>query len=84
MENKGIQFYYKDGTTEWYDPISDYVETETEYTFYVLGYSYNISKEKVKDYRVYNLCEKCGHEDYEVEGCVMCAQEDELNRLKNE
>jgi hypothetical protein len=33
---KGLQITYKDNTTEYYDPIEDFKETEELYTFYVI------------------------------------------------
>jgi len=49
----GKCFYMKDGTKEWYDPVSDWVEKDGKYFFYVYGWEYQISVdlvEKIEDY----------------------------------
>jgi len=83
MENKGMEFIYKDGTNEYYDPISDWVENDVAYYFFVGGTQYVIDKVDVESLREYSLCDDCGYELFE-EGCRRCISEKELEHLKND
>lgn len=83
MENKGIEVIYKDGTKEYYDPISDWISYETVYIFYVGGNRYSIEKEEILALREYNLCEDCGYGLFE-EGCRRCISEKELKAIKDD
>jgi hypothetical protein len=77
----GIEITYKDNTTEYYDPIENFKETEELYTFSVLAYNHEIDKEDVSSIREYECCEKCGHEVF-YDGCRNCYMEEELKQLK--
>ena len=78
-----MEFIYKDGTSECYDPISDWVENDVAYYFFVGGNDYYIHKSEIKSLREYDLCADCGYELFE-EGCRRCISEKELEQLKNE
>ena len=78
-----MEFIYKDGTSECYDPISDWAENQKEYSFYVGGTQYVIDKAEVESLREYDLCDDCGYELFE-EGCRRCISEKELEDLKND
>lgn len=79
----GIEFKYKDGTNEYYDPISDWKETNLEYSFWIGGHTYTILKEDVLEFREYPLCNVCGHEVF-YDGCRRCYMETELKLLRDE
>ncbi len=81
MSRIGIEFYYKDGTSESYDPVQDFETTDLEYSFWVGGNTYHILKEDVLKLREYPLCDECGHEVY-YDGCRRCYMEDELKALR--
>ena len=72
MENVGIEFTMQDGSKENFDPLNyenDFEERETDYYFQLSnGHFYSVVKEDVNNYRLYNLCEKCGYE-ITTEGC---------------
>lgn len=59
---QGIEFTLKDGTKDYYDPIVDFTENETEYSLYVMGSEYTLSKDDVVSYRFFDCCDKCGYE----------------------
>jgi hypothetical protein len=80
---KGLQITYKDNTTEYYAPITDFKETAELYTFYVGRYDYEIDKEAVSSIREYECCKKCGHEVF-YDGCRRCYMEEELKQLKDD
>ena len=66
----GIEFTFKDGKKDWYDPIdypSDFEETDTHYVL-KMAYTYEIEKATVESIRHYELCKVCGHELFE-DGC---------------
>jgi len=75
----GKEFKYKDGTTEYYDPIEDFVEIDGDYVFYIGKYKWEIPVEEVESIRDYDLCDKCGHELY-YDGCRKCIMEEELKQ----
>ena len=79
----GLEFKYKDGTNEYYDPVTDFEENQKEYCFYVGGTQYVIDKEEVESIREYPLCEVCGYE-LSDHGCNRCILEEELKQIKNE
>ena len=83
MNGKGIEFYYRDGTCESYDPINDWKETKSMYSFWVGWHEWNILKSNVLELREYPLCDVCGYEVYD-DGCRKCAEEKELKLLKDE
>ena len=80
---KGIEFYYRDGTCESYDPISGWKEDDLNYSFWIGGHTYNILKSDVLELREYPLCDVCGYEVYD-KGCRKCAEEKELKLLRDE
>ena len=41
---KGLEVTYKDGTKEWYDPVSDFTESDVSFYFFVGGNDYLIYK----------------------------------------
>jgi len=64
----GIEFTYKNGDKESYDPINypdDFEETETYYILN-MAYKYEILKDCVESMRHYNLCENC---EFEIKYC---------------
>ena len=49
----GRCFYFKDGTKEWFDPVSDWEERDGKYFFYVFGWEHQIpidSVERIEEY----------------------------------
>lgn len=71
----GVEFTFKDGTKESYDPLEIDGLTQTEHHYHVEAtYNYEIEKSTVLDYRFYELCE-CGYELYNDEcnnyGCKL-------------
>lgn len=80
---KGIEFKYKDGTNEYYDPINDWNEDDLNYSFWIGRYEFGILKSDVLELREYPLCDVCGYEVYD-EGCRKCAEEKELKLLRDE
>ena len=80
---KGIEFKYIDGTTESYDPISEFKIGLYHYIFYVGGYNYQIPIDNVLELREYPLCQVCGYEVYS-DGCRRCIEDEELKLLRNE
>ena len=73
LNGKGIEITYVDGTTEHFDPITDWKETEDTFSFYI---------DDVINIREYDLCDDCGYELY-YDGCRRCYMEKELTELKN-
>ena len=67
----GIEFTYKDGERESYNPInypSDFRETPDNIIFDLLnGDRYIVEKEIIESFRIYKCCDLCGHELYEDE-----------------
>lgn len=72
MEDRGIKFYMKDGSIDYYDPLkeSDLKECENHYELH-MTYLYDIPKEEVDRYEWYSICEECGYEVYH-DGCRNC------------
>ncbi len=72
----GLEFTYNDGEKESYDPV--YLEFGLyENAFeYVVNGDYIIIKDKVKSFRIYDLCDECGYELHDDEskchnwGCI--------------
>jgi hypothetical protein len=81
MEQFGIKFKMKDGTTGYYDPLvkDDLKETNNHYILN-MAYIYDVPKEDVEYFEWYELCEICGYELFE-EGCRNCAEKEELKNL---
>lgn len=81
MEQFGIKFKMKDGSTDYYDPLKkdDFQETSDAF---VLGmnYLYEIPKSEVESFKWYDICDDCGYELFE-EGCRNCAEKEELKNL---
>ena len=71
MENKGIQINFIDGETQYFDPVSDFIENDDTLSFYVGGYFYEVFKNQIKEVRWYPICEKCGYELKE-DDCENC------------
>ena len=80
MNGKGIEITYVDGTTEHFDPIADWNETEEAFSFYIGGHTYIFNISDVVNIREYDLCNDCGYELFEGI-CRNCADKEEL---KNE
>ena len=59
----GINFFLKGGNVEGYDPVdlafNEFRETEDKYIL-DLVYYYEIPKDKVSRYELYELCQTCG------------------------
>jgi hypothetical protein len=64
-ENQGIEFKLQDGTSDFYDPVTELADDGTYYTFTVRGYDYAIAKADVKEYRIYDTCPSCERELYQ-------------------
>lgn len=75
----GLEFKFKDGTNEYYDPTTDFEENQKEYCFYVGGTQYIIDKSEVESIREYPLC-VCGYELFEGK-CERCISEEELRQI---
>lgn len=86
----GIEFTYKDGSKESYDPIDMSVDFNQNQKEYILNMAneYIINKNDVQSYRIYDLCELCGHELYDTEirchtwGCKNNLDVDNQEQLK--
>jgi hypothetical protein len=80
---RGIKFKMKDGTFDYYDPLEqeDFQETSDAYTL-DMNYLYEIPKQDVEYYEWFDLCDDCGYE-LEYGSCGKCAEDKELNDLKN-
>lgn len=66
---KGIKFYLKNGTVDYYDPLEEDDFAEYEDAFVLdMNYQYEIPKDTVESFEWYDLCEKCGFELYK-DGC---------------
>jgi hypothetical protein len=67
----GIEFTYKTGEKESYDPINipdDFLELPENITFTLSnGESYIVEKKIIESFRIYECCDLCGHELYEDE-----------------
>ena len=83
INGKGIEITYVDGTTEHFDPITDWNETEETFSFYIGGHTYTFNTDDVVNIREYNLCDDCGYELY-YDGCRRCYMEKELELIKKE
>ncbi len=70
-KNRGLEITYLDNTSESFDPIQDFLETDFEYCFWVGGYTWNIPKDSVLNVRWYELCNDCGFELFE-DDCSYC------------
>ena len=72
MKKQGIRFILKDGTDDFYDPLTfnDFSETETEYVL-DMAYTYKIPKEDVISFEWFDICQKCGYELFS-DGCRNC------------
>lgn len=72
MKKFGIKFKLKDGTIDYYDPLSygDLSESDTDYILN-MSYTYEISKEDVISFEWFDICVKCGYELYNNE-CKNC------------
>lgn len=67
----GIEFTFKDKTTERYDPVTEFTFNDDKYSFYVNAYDYTINVNDIESYREYPICEKCGYE-LEDNSCENC------------
>ena len=83
MDGKGIEITYVDGMTEHFDPITDWNETEENFSFYIGGHTYTFNIDDVVNIREYDLCDDCGYELY-YDGCRRCYMEKELELIKKE
>ena len=83
MNGKGIEITYVDGTTEHFDPIAGWNETEENFSFYIGGHTYKFNISDVVNIREYDLCEDCGYE-LQYDGCRRCYMEKELELIKKE
>ena len=67
----GIEFTYKTGEKESYDPINityDFLELPENITFTLSnGDRYIVEKRIIESFRIYDCCDLCGHELYEDE-----------------
>lgn len=63
---KGVEFTFKNGEKENYEPIDEdqILESETEYNYRIEvgGYEYSILKENIESISYYDCCDSCGHE----------------------
>jgi len=59
----GIEFTYKDGSKDWYDPVTedDIEDTDTEIILHLI-YDYSIPKANIASQRRYELCPECRSE----------------------
>ena len=72
---KGVELTLQDGSKDWYDPVKwpdGFKETETEYQIDNGYLVYTVSKDKVKSFTTYELCQKCGHDMQGDEVCSRC------------
>lgn len=67
----GIEFTYKDGEKESYDPMNmpnDFIDTVDNVIFTLSNNDrYVVDKKIIESYRIYEVCDLCGHELYEDE-----------------
>lgn len=70
----GIQFTYKNGEIEYYDPIQDFKTTDLNYEFWIGGHDYQIPIDNILELREYPLCEECGYELFD-DSCENCKKD---------
>ena len=68
---QGIRFYMVDGSTQDYNPLRHFEESDDKYIVEVF-FNYEINKEDVISYEYYPLCEKHGYENSDKFKCNEC------------
>jgi hypothetical protein len=69
---KGIEFIFKDDTKDRYDPVNidtEFIITKKSYIINTI-HRYEISKDRVKEFSFYDVCEYCGHQLFENLCCL--------------